>query len=364
MKQRLLALITVLIAIGFLFSPVAQAAALVGPNWATKIVLYNASPADAVVLVVIQGKVHGGNAPAQDGCPSDIRYMRYVDLTANSTPQALTLFTNPSTGWFTLKRGHSAQVYSVSVNPNTKLQSYCIQGFNIGFQGQSAACPLVAMPFPNTTPGPQFNQDISAYPSHPAIAFPPNGVNGFEGSVNLTGLITNAGTTTYTPAPESVDITCLGGANSKMKMQITPPVGGPYWTYNSGPAAGGTLTYRTTANFQNSWVKIINGDTTKGCDDNCVDPKTGLARPGVFPYGCSICNAFPDPAPACGTKIAPATQNYASQFCGAKNLLPAPNPGQNGCQLNRSAVQGQLQKFGGTIQVTYVGPLSPPAVCP
>ena len=342
-----------------LTTPGVNAASLIGPNWATKIVLYNASPADAVVLVVVQGKAAPGDAVAQDGCPSDIRYLRYTDLTANGAPQSLTLFTNEATGWFTLKRGHSAQLYSTSVDPTTGIATYCLQGFNIAFQGISAHCPLTTMPFPNTTPGAKFNQDISSYTPQPAITLPPNGVNGFEGSVNLTGLTSG----TFLPAPESVDITCLGGANAKMTMQITPPVGGPYWVYNSGPKGGGTLAYKTTASFQNSWVKIINGNPAQGCDDNCVDPKTGLARPGVFPYGCSICNAFPDPAPACGVRISPS-ENYSSQFCGAKNYMPSSNGGNNGCQLNRNPLTSATQKFGGTIQVTYVGPLAPPAKCP
>jgi hypothetical protein len=336
-------------------TPSSNAANLIGPTWATKIVLYNASPADTVVLVVIQGKVTGGNAAAQDGCPSDIRYLQYIDLTANTAPQPLTAFTNTTTGWFILKRGHSAQVYSNSVDPTTKLASYCLQGFNIGFQGISAHCPLTSMPFPNTTPGPNFNQDIETNVPQPSVTLPPNGVNGFEGSVNLTGLTNKI----FATAPESVDITCLGGANSKMSMQITPPVGGPYWYYNAGPKGGGTLNYKTTSTFANSWVKIIN-NSTAGCDDNCVDPKTGLARPGIFPYGCSICNAFPDPMPACGTKSSPPTGTYASQFCNAKNYLPS----NNGCQLNRNSLAGNGQKFGGTIQVTYLGPLAPPAKCP
>jgi hypothetical protein len=209
------------------------------------------------------------------------------------------------------------------------------------------------MPFPVTKVGPTFNQVI--------LVSPPNGVNGFEGSINLTGI--DATNNTFAQAPESIDITCLGGANSKMTAQITPPVGGPYWTYNAGPKGGGTITYKSTSTMQNSWVKIVNGSTTAGCDDNCVDPRTGLARPGVFPYGCSICNAFPDPAPACGTKVS-GGGNYASQFCGAKNYLPAPNPGQNGCQFNRGPLANAGQKFGGTIKLIYYGPLTPPTTCP
>jgi hypothetical protein len=219
------------------------------------------------------------------------------------------------------------------------------------------------MPFPNTKTGPQFNQDISKYTPQPAITLPPNGVNGFEGSINLTGL--TSGGTVFAQAPESIDITCLGGANSKMTAQIIPPVGGPYWTYNAGPKGGGTITYKSTTTMANSWVHIVNNAPTQGCDDNCVDPRTGLARPGVFPYGCSICNAFPDPGPACGVKgPLPAQQNYSSQFCAAKNYMPSPNPGNNGCQFNRGPATGAGQKFGGTIKVIYYGPLAPPPKCP
>jgi hypothetical protein len=337
---------------------VAQAAAVVGPTWATKMLMYNASNADCVVLVVVQGKVTSGNAPPQEGCPSDIRLLRYLDLGATAGPQQLTVFTNTATGWFLLKRGHTVQMYSTSVNPLTGQPTYCLQGFNIGFQGQSAACPLLSMPFPNTTVGPQFNQDVSKYASPPAVTLPKNGVNGFEGSINLTGI--ESTTHVYTPAPEAVDITCLGGANSKLTAQITPPAGGPFWTFQAGPKAGGNLTYTRTATFQNSWVKIVSGNPAAGCDDNCVDPRTGLARPGIFPYGCSTCNAYPDPAPPCGIKQG---KPYASQFCAARNFLPSP-PGGEGCQLNRNAPTGTGQKFGGTIKLVYYGPITPPTTCP
>jgi hypothetical protein len=340
--------------ISLMLPPVVSASSVVGPSWATKMVFYNASNADVVVMAVIQGLATGNNAAAQDGCPTNIRDLRYIDLTANGQPTSLTMFTNTSKGWFTLKRGHSAQLLSTTIDPLTHQQTYCLQGFNIGFQGASAACPQTPMPFPVTTAGARFNQATSVTPA--------NGVNGFEGSVNMPGLIAGA----FQPGTqEAVDITCLGGANAKLQMQITPPVGGPYWNFQSGPAAGGTINYTTTATFQNSWVLIPPPPfTAVGCDDNCVDPKTGLARPGVFPYGCSQCNAFPDPHPACGVSASPPVGGYPSQFCAAKNLMPSP-AGGHGCQLQRNPLLNQqVQKFGGTIQVTYLGPLAPPASCP
>jgi hypothetical protein len=355
---RRLALAALLFAaVNFALLPMASAATMVGPSWATKIVLYNASNADTLVMVVIQGKVHGADAPPQQGCPSDIRYLRWLDLNATAAPQPLVVFTNTSTGWFILKRGHKAQVFSTSVNPVTKQASYCMQGFNIAFQGVSASCPRTSMPYPVTAPGPTFNQNLQNVVPLPSQAFPLNGVNGFEGSINLSGLTGATAPYTFASAPESVDLTCLGGANSKMVMQITPPVGGPYWNYQAGGAGGGYVLYKTTAKFQNSWVKII-PNSQEGCDDNCVDPVTGLARPGVFPYGCTTCNAFPAPVLTCGSAA-----TFANQFCAAKNFLPS-GGGGNGCQLNRSALLTQTQKFGGTILVTYVGPLSPPANCP
>jgi hypothetical protein len=324
----------------------ASAYNVIGPAWATKMVFYNASNADCVVLVALSGNTAG--------CPQNVVPLRYVDFTANGAALPLTQFTNINKGWFLLKRGHTVQLYSTTVSSGSSTPNYCLDSFNIGFQGIGNTCPVngtstATMNFPNSTPGPNFNQDVSKYTPIPAIAKPKNGTNGFEGSINLT----------TANAPESVDISCVNGANSKIQMQITPPVGGPYWTYNAGPQAGGNISYATTANFENSWLNVQPTGTT-GCDDNCVDPKTGLARPGVFPYGCSICNHFPDPAPPCGGS------GYPAQYCAAKNFNQSPNPGSNGCQLNRSPLLGApltQQKFGGTVLVTYYGPLTPPVKC-
>jgi hypothetical protein len=144
---------------------------------------------------------------------------------------------------------------------------------------------------------------------------------------------------------ETVDITCLAGANGTLVGQLIPPATGPFWSTNLGARGGGIKLFKTPTTFQNSWVDILGG-----CDDNCLDPKTGLARPGVYPYGCSQCNEFPDIGPQCTGK------GYPAQFCAAKNGLPW----NNGCNFVRSPLVTGVQKFGGTFQVTYMGPLSPP----
>jgi hypothetical protein len=345
-------------------SPAPCEAAMIGPPWATKLVLYNLSNADTCVLITL-GQSGAGNAAIMDGCPSVATQVEYKDLTINGPLTPLTTFQSIGTGWFILKRGHKVQLIGTGVDPYSKLATYCLQGMNIGFGGLPASsCPLTSTIKPNTTPGPAFNSQVNFTP--------PNGTNGFELSVNLPSLITNV---PQTSAQESIDLTCEAGAMWRVGMTVTPPVGGPYWQYNAGVRGGGLLTYQSTFSSQNSYVKIVKDSVgnISGCDDNCVDPRTGLPRPGVFPYGCSACNINPDIKPQC--KNTPATN--PGQFCAVNNGLTS----NNGCQLNRSPANSlsitppppppppgsgtlTLQKFGGTVQVNFFGPITPPAQCP
>lgn len=323
-----------------------------GPDWATKAVLYNASNADVICLVTL-GKSGTGTAPTLDGCPSQVNFLQVKNLTTGESPAPLTQFTNPQIGWFKLSRGHKVQLISLATDPRSRLRTYCLSNVNLGFGAQAANCPLVPTPIPVTTPGSTFNNIVNV--------LPPNGTNGAELTLNTTGLKNGgqvAGATN-----EAVDITCLSGANSKVVMLVTPPASGPYWTDNRGAAGGGAVAYRSTVSLENSWVKV---DRTSGCDDNCVDPRTGLPRSGVYPYGCSQCNTLPDPGPACNGK-----GPYPAQFCAVKNGLPA----NTGCLLARAPLinsvmqnsanqQVGFQKFGGTVQINYMGPISPPVKCP
>ncbi len=344
--------------LSFVQCPTAFAASVVGPDWATKLVFYNAS--NATVTVGITGSSNSAGTNQQDGCPvGSLKALSVYDLTAGTGPTPVTLFGSAGTkAWFQIPRGHQVQVVNTATSPYTKQQNWCMQGLNFGFGAFSAICPDTTganNPFPVTTVGPNFNQQTT---------FPvPNGTNGFEATINLPGTIGGkivpAAMGLLSTTAESCDITCLAGANSAITAQYTPPAGGPFWTTTLGATGGGNVVLKTPFTTQNSWVNVPH-PTGTGCDDNCVDPKTGLARPGVYPYGCSQCNNPHDPGPPCGSRAVPPTGTYTSQICAAKNGLPF----NTGCLLQRSPLVPGVQKFGGTILVTYTGPLSPPTKCP
>ena len=362
---RLLALAAVMacITVGFAF----QAKAQVGPASATKLVFYNASNADVAVAMSVPNFCLNSQACAQeDGCPTGtLQNVRYIDLTINAPPKMLTTFGAPTQGYFILKRGRRVQVLNVGINKYTGKQSACLQGVTFGFGKSPAVCPdttaigLKKSTFPIITPGPNFNKVVTVSA--------PNGTNGFEATINLPGTVNgqtriqdpgannnpaiypNGVPTVAVPTGESMDITCVNGANCTLNVQVTPPATGPFWTPD-----GSSQPFRTTASFQNSWVDVKNK-----CDNNCIDPRTGSARIGVYPYGCTECNVFPDKAPPCqGAGIANA------QFCAARNGLPGRQGAGNGCKVNRSSLVAGAPVFGGTIQVNYLGPLSPPGTCP
>lgn len=296
----------------------------------------------------------------EDGCPNGtVAGLRYIDITANAQPAPLVQFGSSSQGWFVLKQGHKVQLLNTQTNPYNHQVSSCFQGVLLGFGQIGNSCPdFSATPqtqFPNVTPGPGYGQGVSTYPL-------PNGANAFEATINLPGTV-NGKTTVYNPskpatptlAPtqEAVDISCVNGSNSAISVTLTPPVGGPYWTTNLGPAHGGVVTFKTATTFgPNSWV---NATTTPPQDNNCIDPATGQARPGIYPYGCSQCNRYPDPAPPCKKGGVP------QQACAANNGLP-PN---NGCGFarnptnNNSGAGNPVLQYGGTILVTYMGPVAP-----
>jgi hypothetical protein len=337
--------------------------AQVGPANATKLVFYNASTADVAVAMSVPNYCFDSNACAQeDGCPTGtLQNVKYIDLTISSGPRALTPFAAPTQGYFILKRGHRVQVLNTGINKYTGRPSACLQGVTFGFGISPAVCPdstangLQKSTFPIITPGPNFNKVVQVSA--------PNGTNGFEATINLPGtvngqaVILNPGgnssvsppSTVTVPTGESIDITCVNGANCTLNVRVTPPATGPFWSPD-----GTSTVYRTPISMQNSWVDVANK-----CDNNCIDPRTGTARIGVYPYGCTECNVFPDKAPPCqGAGIANA------QFCAARNGLPGRQGAGNGCKLNRSSLVAGSPQFGGTIQINYLGPLRPPGTCP
>jgi hypothetical protein len=330
----------------------------------TQLIVYNQSNADVTCMVTVPADCDPTKPCFQsDGCPTgSVSMLRIKNLTLNSPPAAMSQFT-PVQGFFVLKRGHRVRIYNAGINPYTRLPSNCLQGMLIGFGQVPNSCPdgfSGGTAFPDSRPGPNFGNDVS-----PMIPLP-NGSNAFEVTLNLPGTVKGltsvaaVGPHAGGPAPtaESIDISCVNGANAKMVGVLTPPAGGPYWVIDNGPAGGGLKSFKTATTFKNSWVNY-----DKQCDDNCIDKVTRLARPGVYPYGCTQCNTVPDPGPPpCGSAASGTVQNPTpgtGQFCAAKNGLP-PN---NGCGFNRGPVQAGVQKYGGTVQVNYLGPLTPPIAC-
>jgi hypothetical protein len=334
------------------FGTVAPATAQVGPATATKLVVYNASNVD-VPVALNAGSPCPDPAKCQqeDGCPTgSVQNLRWIDLTVNGSPTPFTPCVGQH-GWVMLKRGHRVQILNVGINQYTGQPSACLQGLVVGFGHFGAICPdfgaVAKTDFIVTTPGPSFNNVVKV----PL----PNGSNAFECTLNLPGTVKGKSTITnaagaIVPAPtqEAVDITCVNGANCTLQVQVTPPATGPFWQQD-----GNSTNFRSTFTIQNSWVDIANK-----CDNNCIDPRTGFARPGVYPYGCTECNVMPDVAPPCTG--GPAN---TAQFCAAKNGMSL----RNGCKITRNPpVLGStsVQRFGGVIQVNYLGPLSPPGTCP
>lgn len=264
--------------------------------------------------------------------------MAILDLTSGGspTPQAFTTFSTGQ-GTFSLASMHQYEIVNLKTNPFSvpaNQQQNCLQGLIISFN-QWNSCP--------TTPPPAF--PIPFVPG-PAI---PNGSNAAEPTLNIPSTI-NGTPVTGTGSTEVCDITCVNGANSILKLTITPPTQAPAggslplpWLYDASGSIGAGQTFSTT----NSWVNI-----SGKCDNNCYILANGtqfVDRPGVFPYGCTQCNVFPDPNPPCG------------QFCAAHNGLPA----NTGCTFNRAAQSANqaTAKFGGTVEFSYLSTAVPPPTC-
>ncbi len=151
--------------------------------------------------------------------------------------------------------------------------------------------------------GPPFNS-VCTDPTHPFGGDPslifPNGVNLAEATLNVPS-----------PQQETVDISCNQGANATISIQFTPG-SGPNWNNGSG--------INNVTNIQNSWVDIKNKR-----DNNCN-------LTGVFAYNLTNCTAGPGACPDQGA------------FCSTASSL---------CNIQRLG-------SGGTVQVTYMGPLAPP----
>lgn len=303
------------------------------PTSVTHLVVSNKTA--SAVTIGVQCQLPG--PIVQDGCTTNISDMRIIDVTPGATPTDLPFTTfSSSQGTFALASMHQYEIVNIKTNPYaTPASQNCLQGLIISF-GQWNSCPA--------TPG-----NAPAFPI-PFVAGPdiPNGSNAAEPSLNLPNTIGG------TPVPgtgstEVCDITCVNGANSILKLTITspssPPSGGSQalpWLYDGSGSIGAGQSFSTT----NSWVNVKDK-----CDDNCYKLVSGnkVDRPGVFPYGCSQCNIFPDPGPPCG------------QFCAAQNGL-APN---NGCTFNRAAQTANpaTAQYGGTVQFSYLSKAVPPASC-
>lgn len=193
-------------------------------------------------------------------------------------------------GYFNLPAGVTAEVESV-VGRNT------LRGTLISFF-VNHQCPCgPGTPIPN------------CQGDRPGVAGPPqpNGVTAAEVTLNPLGANDQ----------EGADISCVNGANAKLRMTYVNGVGRPW---NNGEGGDGNV-----QNIENSWV-----NRQAGTDDNC-------SRSGVFPYGATDCIQLVGP-PVCG-------QN---PFC-VQNVRR--------CQVQRARQNG---KFGGSVTVNFIGALSPP----
>lgn len=339
------------------------------PAGATTLTFNNASGTDVYLCVSTQSGALPCTAGSvmQDGCPYTVSQLGILDLGTNQSASFVQWPSSaPTNGWYLWKNGHTLQVYNNTTNPYTGKNNGCLQGliFGVNVWGANCACnfttPGVPVPagskmcngFPNTDPtSPTYNSDTPA-----SYTLLPNGSSAFEPTLNLPGLQCNQ---PYGNNPhESVDITCVNGSNAIFQVTITPPSGGPYFTYNVG---NGNQTATSSITTQNSWV-IVNPvappqplpqPPRSSCDDNCIDQgNPPFSRAGVFPYGATVCTTNPDPNAPCNTTADPYA-NY-KQFCGAA--------AGSGCNFDRQPASGQV--FGGTVAVTYIGPATPPPFCP
>lgn len=284
------------------------------PSTVTHLLVSNPTSQPVTMYVTLQAH----SAYTEDGCTNDVSDLQMVNMTTGQPQTSSPLTGSGTQGTFvipaTITNTSTYELINTLQNPYAQggpQQQNCLQGMEITF-GYGPSCPITNVV--------------------------PNGVNGGEPTLNLPGTINgasggNAGT------GEAFDITCVNGANSLIQATITAPslaVDPQLWTYDISQTIGGGKSYSTS----NSWV-YVSGQ----CDDNC-SPE----RPGVFPFGCTQCNRFPDPGPPCG------------QFCAAANGL-APN---KGCLFSRSPnlTQSVTAQFGGTVEVSYTGPAHPPATCP
>lgn len=138
----------------------------------------------------------------------------------------------------------------------------------------------------------------------------PNGVTAAEATLNVAS------------GQEAADISCVNGVNAKLLMDYDPGQGNT-WDDGKGPDGGGALDVR---HIENSWVNFAAGQ-----DDNC-------SRQGVFPYGATDCIRLVG-SPVCNNKPPFCVQN------------------KRRCQVQRDPKNGG---FGGSVKITYVGPLAPP----
>jgi hypothetical protein len=287
------------------------------PTTVTRVMISNSTSAPVTIGVTVQ--VPG--AGTQDGCAATIGNLFLIDSGGNLN--ALTVNPgNGNQGTFAIAGGSVYELVSTLTNPNpvggAPASQNCLQGLTVTFAAYQQ-CPNGGAPFP--------------VPSSV-----PNGVNQYEPTLNLPGTIGG----NHVGGNETMDITCVNGANSILQVTINSPSATNLWTYDQSKTvpSGGSIT------SQNSWVNVA-----QKCDDNCSITVGGVTtdRPFVYPFGCTQCNRLPDPAPPCG------------QFCAAQNGLP-PN---TGCTIDRSPGSGiETTQFGGTVLVSYLGPAIPPATCP
>lgn len=288
------------------------AQAQAAPPAATHLIISNATSQPVTMYVTLEAP----SRYSEDGCTNSCSDLYMV--TGGSATQVTSTVTTQAP--FTLAKNTTYELISTKVNPYAPGGAAaldCLQGVTVTFK-QPPQCPNTGLGIPN-------------------------GVNQAEPTLNMPGTIGGV-TSALAGVGESCDITCLNGANALIQLAITPPsaaIDPQLWTYDVSQTVPASSTFTT----ENSWVLYAPpGSQNPGCDDNC-SPE----RPAVYPFGCSQCNKFPDPAPPCG------------QYCASANGL-APN---TGCNISRSPNLNNPvgQQYGGTVQYTYMGPAIPPSSC-
>jgi len=277
--------------------------ATANPNTVVQVTNQNSASTAVEVWIKVQLPPAIYNWPRAD-CVFDVTELT---VTGSDGPIAIqTPFPDREAGFFNLPFGETVTIAS-------KKPVGLLNGVVISFEREHG-CPCGIGTDPTI-----FNQicsgDRNGTPGLPIL----NGVTAAELTLN-----TGSPLDTTKIFQETADISCVNGANATIRMNYDPGKGNKW---NNGSWVGSN---QNVIQIQNSWVDIANQN-----DDNST-------RSGVYPYSCDQC---------IDTNSGP---------CG-NGLHFGPFPTEAHCQVMRDPINGE---FGGTVTITYLGPLSPTTTPP